>query len=194
MGRGLGPTQQKVLQYLENRWQNPTDPTFVGVRRSAVAAELATTHSEAQAIRRAIRGLLDRKEVGTAHLMNEFDTWLVPVGENAYSTDPRPRAQGKLQGLREAIRALLTDEWQPVASIRAQVLGERPATAAEGAWDWDARRQLFNRALGQLRRAGTATVMGSSNKANQDEWQARLATELEREWMRRSSRKQSLPA
>lgn len=183
MGKGLGPTQIKVLDFLKDRWANPTDPTFVGVHQSVVADQLASTHSEAQAIRRAIRTLKDRKLIGTANLHNEFDWWLVPVGENRFSTEPRPKALNKMAGFRDGITDRLTSDWQRVDAIRAEVLGERDS--AEDAWGWDRDRQLFNRALKQLVQQGVATAIGATNKKDQSGWLVRLATHQEREWAER---------
>ena len=180
MGRGIGPTQQKVLDYLHQRWANPTDPTFIGVPQAAVAAALATTHSEAQAIRRAIRTLKDRKVVGTAYLLNDFDCWLVPVGENCRSLDPRPKAEGKMATLRDAITAELPSAgWKRVDEIRDAVLGPRPATPLDGAWDWDRRRQLFNRTIKQVVTQGIAVTVGGTNKKDQGSWQIRRCTETD---------------
>ena len=183
MGRGLGPTQRKVLDFLEEQWENPSDPTFVGVHQSVVADRLASTHSEAQAIRRAIRTLKDRKLIGTTNLINDFDWWLVPVGENARSLDPRPTAQGKMAGFREGIVERLTSDWHQLDAIRSAVLGDRPETPADGAWDKD--RQLFNRALKQLVRQGVVMSIGATNRTDQSGWQVRLSTEQEREWVER---------
>lgn len=181
MGRGLGPTQQKVLAYLQEQWANPSDPCFIGVPQAAVADALASTHSEAQAIRRAIRTLKDRKVIGTANLHNEFDWWLVPVGENRWSTEPRPKVEGKMATLRNAITAELPlSGWHSVAAIRDKVLGDRPATPADGAWEWDRRRQLFNRAIKQLVDRVEVVRIGSTNKKDQSCWQIRRATEVDR--------------
>ncbi len=188
MGRGLGPTQQRVLDYLQRRWANPSDPTFVGVPQAAVADALASTHSEAQVIRRAIRSLKDRKLIGTANLHNEFDWWLVPVGENCRSLDPRPRSEGKMAALRDAITTQLPPTgWQQVALIREAVLGPRPATAPEGSWEWDRRRQLFNRAIKQLKDRGEVVATGGTNKADQSQWQIRRTTDADRAFIERFS-------
>ena len=180
MGKGLGPTQLKVLSFLQEQWKTaPARYGIQGIPQGAVAAQLATTHSEGQAIRRAIRTLKDRKVIGTAHLQNEFDCWLVPVGENRWSTEPRPKAQNKMARFRDAITAELTEDWQSVPPIRAKVLGDRDA--ADNAWDWDRDRQLFNRAIKQLVKAGDVVSIGSTNKANQSGWQIRLMRDAERQ-------------
>ena len=183
MGRGLGPTQQKVLAYLQEQWANPSDPYFIGVSQAAVADALASTHSEAQAIRRAIRTLKDRKLIGSANLKNEFDWWLVPVGENRFSTDPRPKAESKMATLRAGITAELPlSGWHSVEAIRGKVLGTREA--ADDSWNWDRRRQLFNRAIKQLVKAGEVVSIGSTNKKNQSGWQLRRTTDVDRKFQK----------
>ena len=201
MGRGLGPTQRMVLDYLQERWASPTDPYFVGVGQDMVAADLAATHSEAQAIRRAIRTLKDRKLIGTAYLMNEHQCALVPVGENAFSTEPRPRETRQLEGLREAILQQLTHDWAAVPDVRDAVIGEEPhPVLVDGVFvwpdgevsrwhHWSKQRTLFNRALRQLVRGLLATSVGSTRSSHrQNDWQARLLTDQERQQLQRFKR------
>ena len=180
MGKGLGPTQKKVIAYLEEQWKTaPARFGIQGIPQGLVAADLAATHAEAQALRRAVRTLKDRKLIGTAYLQNNYDCWLVPVGENCRSIDPRPKAQNKMAGFRQAITAELTEDWQPVAPIRQKVLGDREAAA--NAWGWDRERQLFNRSIKQLVDQGVVVSVGSTNKADQSGWQLRLMKDSERE-------------
>lgn len=172
MGRGLGLTQRKVLDYLERRWQDVDPVLGPMVPHAAVAAELATSHSEAQAIRRAIRTLRDRGVIGSVCMRNNHDVWLVPRGANGDLDEPRRKPEGKMPQFRAAIAELLTPKWQPVPLIRLAVLGERKDHAKP--WQWDADRQLFNRALGQLCDGGVAVTSGSTTSHRQNGWMVRL--------------------
>ena len=177
MGRGLGPTQRAVLDFLEQRWSEPADPVLGPmVPQAAVAAALASGHSEAQAIRRAIRTLKDRNLIGTACLQTAHDLWLVPASNG--QDEPRPRSQRKLANLRAAIFHLLTPDWQQVQEIRLQVIGERPGREQKwaGSHEWDRERQRFNRALSQLCHEGLAETVGMTHGYLQKGWLVRSVT------------------